>query len=89
VIAGGCRREQRQRDRGHSRRRRERGVAAFELGERGLQVGHRRHAVQPVDDARIRALHRRFQIRDAIEQDSRGAIDRRVYRAHVRARLAA
>ena len=88
MIAGPRRAEQRQRDGGESRRHRERCVPAFELRHRRLEVGDRRQTVQAVGNAGIFAALGGFQLGDAIEQDRRRPVDRRVDRAEVPLRIA-
>ncbi len=88
VIAGAGQREQRQGRRGQARWHGERGVAAFERRDRGLQIGHRRQAVQAVVQALRLAALRRLVVGDRVEQDRRRAIDRRVDRAQMPRRVA-
>ena len=83
VIAGARRAEERQRDGGESRRHRERCVPAFELRHRRLQIGDRRQAVQAIGNAGEFATLGGLQLGDAIEQDGRRAVDRRVDRTQV------
>ena len=88
VVArlGEC--EQRQRRRREAGRDGERRVAALQLRDRGLQVGDRRHAVQPVGRLRRLPERRGLERGHRREENRRGPVDRRVDRAEVARRVA-
>ncbi len=82
VIAGARERQQRKRRRGESGRNGQRREAAFDLGDRALQVGDGRQTVQAIRNARMLTACRLFQLGDRFEEDRRRAKHRRVDGPH-------